>query len=80
MALISLTWIIVVDQKVFDTYYFIANHPQFRKHLLCNALLIYFGQNFAYWMVNEFKQHIVPFITSSRKIFSVCISIIYYKH
>lgn len=33
-----------------------------------------------YWMINNFKQHVVPFITTSRKIFTVVISIIFFDH
>ena len=80
VGLISLAWIIVVDRKFFETYDFIVTHPSFFTHLVYNAVLSYFGQSCVYWMVTEFKQHIVPFIISCRKIFTVCISIIYYKH
>ncbi len=31
-------------------------------------------------MIEEFKQHIVPFIITTRKIITVGISILYFKH
>lgn len=38
------------------------------------------GQIFIYRMVKQFKQHIVPFVITTRKIFTVIISIIIYNH
>jgi uncharacterized membrane protein len=31
-------------------------------------------------MIKSFKQHIVPFIITTRKVFTVCISLIFYNH
>ena len=31
-------------------------------------------------MIKQFKQHIVPFVITTRKIFTVVISIIFYGH
>jgi drug/metabolite transporter (DMT)-like permease len=38
------------------------------------------GQIVVYWMINNFKQHVVPFIVTTRKIFTLVISICFYKH
>lgn len=39
-----------------------------------------FGQIVVYWMITHFKQHVVPFIITTRKLFTVIISILYFKH
>ena len=31
-------------------------------------------------MIKSFKQHIVPFVITTRKVFTVCISLVFYKH
>ena len=38
------------------------------------------GQMFVYQMIKEFKQHIVPFVITTRKILTVVISILFYGH
>ena len=35
---------------------------------------------FLYYLIKQFKQHVVPFIVTTRKLFTVIISIIFYKH
>lgn len=35
---------------------------------------------FVYRMIKQFKQHFVPFVITTRKIFTVGLSIIVYKH
>jgi len=44
------------------------------------AILAFIGHIFIYNMINNFKQHIVPFVITTRKIISVGISMIYFKH
>lgn len=39
-----------------------------------------FGQMFVYRMIKQFKQHFAPFVITTRKIFTVGLSIIYYRH
>jgi len=48
--------------------------------ILIYSLLTAIGQIFVYRMIKQFKQHIVPFVTTTRKIFTVIISIICYHH
>ena len=39
-----------------------------------------FGQFFVYRMIKQFKQHVLPFTITTRKIFTAIISILYYHH
>jgi len=59
---------------------FIFEHTRLMIDLLLIGVLSTFGQLFIYRLVKQFKQHIVPFIITTRKIFTVGLSIIYYKH
>lgn len=44
------------------------------------SIISAFGQFFVYRMIKQFKQHVLPFTITTRKIFSVVISIIFYHH
>lgn len=55
-------------------------HPMFVVHLLALSVLSALGQFVVYTMIKLFKQHIVPFVITTRKILTVVISIIFYHH
>lgn len=59
---------------------YIIDHPLFLIHLLGMSLLSCAGQFVVYYMIREFKQHIVPFIITLRKILTIGISILFYGH
>lgn len=59
---------------------FFIDHPLCFFHLLCLSLTGAVGQIFIYWMISNFRQHVVPFIITTRKILTVVISIIYFGH
>ena len=63
-----------------DGITFMLTHKWFFIHLTALGLLNCFGQFFVYRMIKEFKQHIVPFVITTRKIFTVAISILFYNH
>lgn len=44
------------------------------------SLTAFVGQIFIYRMIKEFKQHIVPFVVTTRKIITVGLSLIYFHH
>jgi drug/metabolite transporter (DMT)-like permease len=44
------------------------------------GVLSTFGQMFVYRMIKQFKQHFPPFVITTRKIFTVGLSILYYHH
>lgn len=48
--------------------------------MLIVGVLSFVGQVFIYRLVRQFKQHIVPFIITTRKIFTVGLSIAYFGH
>ena len=80
VAFISLFWLIFIDRALLITLTFMKEHPLFMVHICSNVVINFIGQNFIYWMITEFKQHIVPFIISSRKLITVVLSIVFYHH
>lgn len=70
--IVSLT----IKSSLVYTFY----HPMFVVHLLGLSVLSGLGQFVVYTMIKLFKQHIVPFVITTRKILTVVISIIYYNH
>ena len=59
---------------------YLINHLMFSIHLVGMSLSSCLGQFFVYRMIKQFKQHIVPFVITTRKIFTIFISIVYYSH
>lgn len=55
-------------------------HPGFTLNLLAMSSLSVVGQIIIYRFIKEFKQHIVPFVVTIRKIFTVLINVIVYGH
>ena len=47
---------------------------------MCLSVSGAIGQIFVYWLINSFRQHVVPFIITTRKILTVVISILYFGH
>lgn len=66
--------------QLFTSYTFATKHPEFVKDIVMTSILTSIGQMFVYRMIKQFKQHIVPFVITTRKIFTVVISIIFYNH
>lgn len=55
-------------------------YPLFTVHLVAMSILTFIGQIFVYRMIKQFKQHIVPFVVTTRKIITVGFSLIYFNH
>jgi drug/metabolite transporter (DMT)-like permease len=49
-------------------------------HITIMGVLSTIGQMFVYRMIKQFKQHFPPFVITTRKVFTVGLSIIYYRH
>lgn len=80
-------WVAIVSfiyscalMEIPDIIKFILEHRLFVVHMLIMGVLSTFGQMFVYRMIKQFKQHFPPFVITTRKIFTVGLSIIYYKH
>jgi len=44
------------------------------------SVLTFFGQIIVYRLIKEFKQHIVPFVVTTRKVITVVFSLVYFHH
>lgn len=44
------------------------------------SIAAFIGQIFVYRMIKGFKQHIVPFVVTTRKILTVALSLVYFHH
>ena len=66
--------------EIVDIFTFCATHSYFLFHMVLMGLLSTVGQMFVYRMIKQFKQHFVPFVITTRKIFTVGLSIIIYHH
>jgi len=80
-------WVIVFSMayacltlQLVDIIMFVWNHRLFAIHLLLYSSCALVGQMFIYRMIKQFKQHFVPFVITTRKIFTVGLSIVWYGH
>jgi UDP-galactose transporter B1 len=74
-----LVYAIVVNQFWYTLQY-CWYYPLFTIHLVSMSVLTFVGQIFVYRMIKEFKQHIVPFVVTTRKIITVGFSLLYFHH
>jgi uncharacterized membrane protein len=65
---------------IHSAFFFTFSHRLFAFHLISLSLLSAIGQFVVYTLIKLFKQHIVPFIITLRKILTIALSIIYYSH
>lgn len=79
VAIISLTSMIGSFSAV-RAFVYTFYHPMFALHLFVISLFSCAGQFFVYRMIKQFKQHIVPFVITTRKILTIFISIVFYHH
>ena len=66
--------------EIGDICMFMLTHWRFTLHLFIYAICGTVGQMFVYRMIKQFKQHFVPFVITTRKIFTVGLSLIWYHH
>lgn len=66
--------------EIGDICSFILDHSYFAFHMALMGILSTFGQMFVYRMIKQFKQHFAPFVITTRKIFTVGLSIFWYGH
>lgn len=79
VAIISFLYSCVLLEVV-DIFVFLFEHKLFLFHMMVMGVLSTIGQMFVYRMIKQFKQHFAPFVITTRKIFTVGLSIIYYHH
>jgi hypothetical protein len=71
---------LIFTNKFFVYCEFMYYHKDFVFDLGLMSLTAFVGQIFIYRMIKQFKQHIVPFVVTTRKIITVGLSLIYFHH
>ncbi len=71
---------LIVGNQIASSIRFCINHPSVNYDIFCIAFLQIFGQFSIYYIVMNFKQHIFPLIATTRKVFTVLLSIYIYNH
>lgn len=79
VTILSLTYA-AISGNLNSNINFVQKYPQLGYDIVILSCLTTLGQIFVYRMIKQFKQHIVPFVITTRKIFTVVISIILYGH
>lgn len=79
VTLLSILYALVLGE-LFAMCTYIVTHRLFLFHMLAMGVLSAVGQMFVYRMIKQFKQHFVPFVITTRKIFTVALSIVFYHH
>lgn len=59
---------------------YITQHYLYITHLFMMSLFTFSCQIFVYRLIKQFKQHIVPFIITTRKIITIVISMLFVGH
>lgn len=77
--LISVVYAVCIGELI-PILSFLSTHFFFTVHMVSLGVFSMVGQMFVYNMIKHFKQHIVPFVITTRKIFTVGLSIFYFKH
>lgn len=76
----SLFYSIVVDQSFFPSIEFLRNYPFVLLDLIGIGILQVLGQISIYYVVANFKQHVFPLISTTRKMITILISIFLFSH
>lgn len=79
VTILSFTYAVISGQLTFAKD-FVTRHPQLGYDMIKLSCLTTIGQVFVYRMIKQFKQHIVPFVITTRKIFTVVLSIVFFHH
>ena len=66
--------------QFFQILAFLLLHPLSLIHLFALGVLSAVGQIVVFWMIKHFRQHIVPFIITTRKITTTLLSILFFHH
>lgn len=66
--------------ELVSQFTFCINHPSVITDVLVMSVLQVVGQISIYYVILNFKQHIFPLISTTRKVFTVLLSILFYGH
>ena len=70
----------IIEGSLFKCLHFMTNYPDALWNIVGIGILQVVGQISIYYIVANFKQHIFPLISTTRKILTVIISIFIFNH
>lgn len=70
----------IVSGELYPSIAFCVSHPTAIKDIVSIALLQIISQVSIYYVINNFKQHIYPLISTVRKILTILLSIFAFDH
>ena len=70
----------VCTLDLFRIYEFARVYPSLILDIISEGLMSSFGYMFVVYLVFHFRQHVAPFVVTSRKIVSALVSILIFKH
>ena len=70
----------IIKGDVLDSLVFCQSHPYVIMDIVLIGLLQVLGQISIYFIVLNFKQHIFPLVSTTRKVFTVLLSIFIFNH
>jgi hypothetical protein len=70
----------IISGQFMPFLYSMWYYPLLDIHMISMTSLAFVGNIFIYTMIRNFKQHIVPFVITTRKIISIGLSVLFYKH
>jgi UDP-galactose transporter B1 len=71
---------LTIQGQLKTSFEFCLTHKEISQDLLLYGTLSVAGQVSIYFIILNFKQHIFPLISTSRKVITVLLSIYIYKH
>lgn len=72
--------ILIVRGELLPSLEFMFHHLEFTFYLICYSLMIFIDQVLLYFLVNNLKQHITPFLGTLRRMLTIFLSIYVYEH
>ena len=72
--------LVINNFSIIDYTKFLIFHHYYTFLLVIYSILAFIGQMFIYRLIKQFRQHIVPFVVTSRKIMTVLISVFFLNH
>eukprot|EP00172_Hildenbrandia_rubra_P003423 Plantae.Rhodophyta-Hildenbrandia_rubra.ctg5487.p1 GENE.Plantae.Rhodophyta-Hildenbrandia_rubra.ctg5487~~Plantae.Rhodophyta-Hildenbrandia_rubra.ctg5487.p1 ORF type:complete len:361 (-),score=32.27 Plantae.Rhodophyta-Hildenbrandia_rubra.ctg5487:845-1927(-) len=72
--------LMIVTSDLLPAINFVKTYPEILKDILAFSLVSAFGQNFIFYTVRNFSALACTTITTTRKFFTILISILIYKH
>ena len=79
VVIVSFIWM-VGSFNLIPFFQYLIEHYLYFTYLFVMSLFNLLGQIYVYRLIKQFKQHVVPFIITTRKIITIVISVLFVGH